>query len=74
MIMITSKEFGLSNMGGGQQKPGLSEQTRKIAAGINAWCWWSMMLPDTRNLWTAYLFIVQRKLSDMRLGSIQGQK
>ena len=32
------------------------------------------MLLDTRNLWTAYLFIVQRKLSDMRLGSIQGRK
>ena len=33
-----------------------------------------MILLDTRNLWTVYFFIVQRKLSDMRLGSIQGQK
>ena len=33
-----------------------------------------MMLFDMRNVWAAYLIIVQRKLSDMRLGSIQGRK
>ena len=32
------------------------------------------MLLDTRNLWTAYLIIIQRKVSDMRLGPTQGQK
>ena len=75
MIMIRSKEFGLSDMGGGvNENGGLVNRLDKIAAGINTWCWWSMMLIDTRNLWTAYLFIVQRKLSDIRLGSIQGRK
>ena len=33
-----------------------------------------MTLLDTRNLWTTYLFIVQRNFSDMRLGSIQDRK
>jgi len=36
--MIRSEDFGLGNMGG-QRKWGLSKQTSKIAAGINAYCW-----------------------------------
>ena len=73
--MIGSKEFSLSNMGGGvNEKRGLANRLDKIAASIHAWCWWSMMLLDTRNLWTDYLFFVQKELSDMRLGSIQGRK
>ena len=61
MIMIRSKEFGLSDMGGGvNENGGLVNRLDKIAAGINTWCWWPMMLLNTRNLWTAYLFIILR--------------
>ena len=62
-------------MGGGVNENRESAgRPHKVTARINTYCWRAVMLVGMGSLWIAYLFIVQRKLSDMCLGLIQGQK
>ena len=49
--MIRSKRIWFEYHGREVNENGsLENRIDKIAGGINAWCWWSMMLLDTRNL------------------------